>query len=176
MIDRCLDANWRWALLLGCLAWLFLVASPPLLAAAATPLEALPRLLLSPVCHQLPERSFALSGVAFAACHRCVGLYIGFTLGVALWPRLGTAAAWLAAHPRWIVAFFAPLGVDVLLANTPASRFATGLVAAFPVALLPLLALAERRSIKSVEKAAGGEPPRRSSQEKHSPKEDLQDE
>ena len=154
VIDRSLDVNWRWLLLLGCIAWLVLVASPPLLAAAGSQFQALPRFLLAAVCHQDPERSFAPGGVAFAACHRCTGLYLGFTLGVALWPHLKAAAAWLAGQPRWIMAFFAPLVLDVLVGNTPASRFGTGLLAAFPVALLPLLALAERKPTAST--AASG--------------------
>lgn len=133
----------RWALLLGCVGWLTLVASPPLLAWAGTGLEALPRWLLHPVCHQIPERSFHWLGAPLAACHRCAGLYVGFALGVALWPHLRGMAARLSANPRWIAAFFAPLLVDVLVGNTPMSRFTTGLVAAFPVALLPLLAIGE---------------------------------
>lgn len=138
-----LRAPWRWALLIGCVAWLALVAVPPLLAWTGSGLAALPHALLHTVCHQIPERSFHWLGAPLAACHRCTGLYVGFTLGVALWPHLRGAAARLDANPRWIAAFFVPLLVDVLVGNTPMSRFATGLVAAFPVALLPLLAIRE---------------------------------
>ena len=141
-----LRTPWRWALLLGCLVWLALVASPPVLAWAGMGFEALPRSLLHPVCHQIADRSFHWLGVPLAACHRCTGLYVGFTLGVALWPYLRRMAARLSANPRWIAAFFAPLLVDVLVGNTPMSRFTTGLVAAFPVALLPLLAIGELQS------------------------------
>lgn len=133
----------RWALLLCCLGWLALVASPPVLAWAGTGWAALPRWLLQPVCHQIAERSFHWLGAPLAACHRCTGLYVGFTLGIALWPHLHRMAARLRANPRWIAAFFAPLLIDVLMGNTPMSRFTTGLVAAFPVALLPLLAIDE---------------------------------
>lgn len=136
---------WRWALLFGCIAWLALVAAPPLLVAADSSYAALPHWLLHMVCHQNPDRSFHWLGVPLAACHRCTGLYLGFTLGVVLWPHLRGAAAWLGGHPRWIAVFFAPLLVDVLIGNTPLSRFATGIVAAFPVALLPLLAAGELR-------------------------------
>ena len=135
-------------LLAACLAWVALVAAPPLLAALGPQWAAtggLVHWLLHPICHQIPERSFALGRVAFAACHRCTGLYVGFTLGVALWPHLPALAAKLAARPRWVAAFMVPLAIDYVLDNTAASRFATGLVAAFPAALLPLLALAERK-------------------------------
>ena len=140
-----LHTPWRWALMLGCVAWLALVVAPPLLVAADSGYAALPHWLLHAVCHQIPERSFHWHGVPLAACHRCTGLYLGFALGVALWPHVRGAAAWLSAHPRWVAAFFVPLLVDVLLGNTPLSRFATGMVAAFPVALLPLLAAGELR-------------------------------
>ena len=99
------------------------------------------RWLLHPVCHQLPERTFHLFGEPLAVCHRCTGLYLGFTLGVAIWPWLPTLATKLAAQPRCIVFFAVPLAIDWLGANSAASRFATGMIAAFPVGLLPLLAL-----------------------------------
>lgn len=46
------------------------------------------------VCHQLPERSFALSGRQLPVCARCTGLYLGVIVGV---------AAWLVVR-RWSVA------------------------------------------------------------------------
>ena len=138
-----LRTPWRWGVLLACLAWLALVLAPPFAMGYAD----LWRWLLHPVCHQIPERSFHLFGEPLAACHRCTGLYIGFTLGVLVWPRLPALAARLQANPRWVAVFFLPLLVDgAVVLNTPASRFATGLVASFPVALLPLLALAQRRT------------------------------
>ena len=144
-----LHTPWRWALLFGCVAWLALVAAPPLLVAADSAYAQLPHWLLHMVCHQNPERSFHWHGVPLAACHRCTGLYLGFALGVALWPHLRGAAVWLGGNTRWIAVFFVPLLVDILvgstLDNTPLSRFATGIVAAFPVALLPLLAAGELR-------------------------------
>ena len=73
-----------------------------------------------------------------------MGLYLGFTLGVAVWPRLPALARKLARNPRWVAAFMVPMVIDwALWANTSASRFVTGALAAFPVALLALLALAE---------------------------------
>ena len=103
------------------------------------------RLLLHTVCHQIPSRSFHLFGEPLAACHRCIGLYVGFALGVLVWPWLPTFAARLAAKPHWVGVFLLPLAIDwAIVVNTPASRFVTGLVAAFPVALLPLVAFAQR--------------------------------
>lgn len=35
------------------------------------------------ICHQIPERSFALAGAQLPVCARCLGLYAGGALGVA---------------------------------------------------------------------------------------------
>ena len=150
-----LQSPWRYALLLACLCWLGLVLAPPLAAAAGWPYADLLHWLLHPVCHQIPERSFHLLGEPLAACARCTGLYLGFTLGVAAWPHLPRLARALAARPRWVLVFMVPLAVDVWVANTALSRLATGLVAAFPCALLPLLAIAERREAQN---QTGGDP------------------
>ena len=125
-----------------CAAALALLVAPAVLAAAGSPFGEVLRWLASPICHQLPERSFSMFGEPLAVCQRCAGLYLGFVLGAASWPRLPRLAARLAASPRWVLAFMIPLGIDWAVANTAASRFATGLLAAFPVALLALLALA----------------------------------
>lgn len=150
-----LQSPWRHALLLACLCWLGLVLAPPLAAAVGWPYADLLHWLLHPVCHQIPERSFHLLGEPLAACTRCTGLYLGFTLGVAAWPHLPRLARALAARPRWVLVFMVPLAVDVWVDNTALSRFATGLVAAFPCALLPLLAIAERTEAQN---QTGGDP------------------
>ena len=148
--ELALRTPWRWYLLAACIFWLALVVAPPLVAAAGSPYGEVLRWLLHPVCHQLPERSFHFLGEPLAACVRCTGLYLGFTLGVAAWPRLPRLAARLAANPRWVAVFFAPLLIDVaIVPNTAASRFATGLVAAFPVALLPLLTFSAWRESRA---------------------------
>ena len=136
-----LQTPWAVGLLVACLCWLALVFAPPF----AGPYADVLRWLLHPVCHQLPERSFHIHGEPLGACARCTGLYIGFTVGVAIWPWLPRLATMLAGRPRWVAVFMVPLAVDVLIEDTALSRFVTGFVAAFPCALLPLLALAERR-------------------------------
>ncbi|MCY3811704.1 MAG: DUF2085 domain-containing protein [Gammaproteobacteria bacterium] len=150
-----LQSPWRYALLLACLCWLALVFAPPLAIAAGWPYGELLHWLLHPVCHQIPERSFHLLGEPLAACARCTGLYLGFTLGVVAWPHLPRLARALAERPRWVLVFMVPLAVDVWVENTALSRFATGLVAAFPCALLPLLAIAEQTEAQN---QTGGDP------------------
>lgn len=100
------------------------------------------------LCHQLPERSFHLEGQPLAVCHRCSGIYLGFWLGLVLWPKSQRWRPWLLEHPRWILAGFGPTLVDFLLFgfNSPISRFSTGLVAGLPLALLAGAGLAEMLS------------------------------
>ena len=93
------------------------------------------------ICHQLNERSFLWAGQPLAVCHRCTGIYIGFWLGLILlpvWPSLVTR---LLGRPRLVLWFFLPLGIDVLLQNNPASRFLTGALVGFPVALFAWVAV-----------------------------------
>jgi|GEM_PF-5580863 uncharacterized membrane protein len=89
------------------------------------------------VCHQIPERSFSAFGAVLPVCHRCLGLYTGFTVGLLVFPYLHRWRAWLLGNPRWVLLFIAPMFVDVfLLPNTYLTRYLTGFSAAFPVALL----------------------------------------
>jgi uncharacterized membrane protein len=51
------------------------------------------------VCHQLPERSFHLSGIQFPVCARCTGLYLGAAVGmVALLAASSTALSYSRAR------------------------------------------------------------------------------
>jgi uncharacterized membrane protein len=75
------------------------------------------------VCHQQPERSFILFGGAVAVCARCLGIYVGATIGlvmntsrrlatqllvVAVAVNLGDWVAELAGlHGNWMFARFA---------------------------------------------------------------------
>jgi uncharacterized membrane protein len=133
----------------ACALVLGLVLAAPWTAHRGSWLAPLLYVVFDPVCHQISERSFHLWNEPFAVCHRCTGLYLGMALGIALWPgrarrAIPAAARWVLARPRAIVLFAIPLAIDALLLdNTPASRFATGLIAAFPVALLPLAAIAD---------------------------------
>jgi uncharacterized membrane protein len=100
--------------------------------------------LFSPVCHQVPARSFALYGHPCAVCHRCAGIYAGLLLA----SLLPYEIAFVTRDPRrrrwWAAGALAPLLLDTLLpfagvwTNTADSRFMTGL--AFGAMLGSLLA------------------------------------
>lgn len=138
-----LHGGWIWALLLlACVFALALVMAAPWTAHHESPLAGWLYLVFFPVCHQIGERSFHFFGHALAVCHRCSGLYVGFTLGLALLPALPWLQRRLFAEPRWLLAFAAPMAADVFLwQNTWWSRTASGLLAAFPVGLFVWAAL-----------------------------------
>lgn len=55
------------------------------------------------VCHQLPERTLTVAGVAMLVCSRCAGLYAGVMLGA------------IAAMPQSLYARLRPLLIVVAL-------------------------------------------------------------
>ncbi len=100
--------------------------------------------LFSPICHQLPQRSFSLCGYAWAVCQRCSGIYFGMFACAMLLPARWWGSSLHAGRRRvWALAAAAPLLADALLpqvrlwTSTPATRFATG--ALFGVMLTTLL-------------------------------------
>ena len=97
------------------------------------------------VCHQLPDRSFAVGGVPLALCHRCTGIAAGLVAGVFAVPLLGRGRRLLVRFERpllmlalLLLAADWLLGVGGLWANTAATRFGTGFL--FGVAAGYLLA------------------------------------
>lgn len=124
-------------LLAGCALWLGAIVFAPI--AATRDLAVAPWLYLffDPVCHQISERSFHVARHALAVCHRCSGLYVGFSLGLLLVPRTDRIRTWLLDQPRRTLYFAVPMLIDwTLPMNIAASRFGTGLLAAAPIAAL----------------------------------------
>jgi uncharacterized membrane protein len=95
------------------------------------------------VCHQLPLRSFHLSGHPLAVCARCTGLYGGFAGASVVYPLVRSLNRTDTPGRRWLLLATVPMAVDLgldflgLWQNTHLSRLATGLllgsVAAFYV-------------------------------------------
>jgi uncharacterized membrane protein len=105
----------------------------PLLATNSFPISSTAAyLFFSGICHQIPERSFWISGHPLAVCHRCTGVYVGLFLGSLIVMR------WIHQSPRirrnWVIAAIVPLFLDAILpylglwTNSPFSRFFTGLL------------------------------------------------
>ncbi len=106
-------------------------------------LGAMMYLLFSPVCHQMPQRSFILEGLPWAVCERCAGIYLGLFAGSLLPARWWAASLPADRRRLWALCAATPLTLDALLpytglwVNTVASRFSTGLL--FGVMLMTLL-------------------------------------
>jgi uncharacterized membrane protein len=132
-----------WLLLSAVALWVLLVLAPSWLHFAGwLNGEFAVRSMFKSVCHQIPERSFSLLGTPVAVCARCLGLYLGFLIGVIILPRADRLSGLLQARPRLMLLFLVPMACDLLIwENTHWSRFLTGQAAAFPVALFVYLAV-----------------------------------
>ena len=122
-------------LLLLVSGWLLLIVSPSFLAEKYPLPAGAVYYFFSQVCHQIPERSFHWAGSPMAVCHRCLGIYLGFWLGVLGWPSLGHLGRRLLERPRLLLVPAALLLLNTLMPNSPFDRVITGLLAGFPVAL-----------------------------------------
>ena len=92
-----------------------LTVAAPLLLARGEP-GALPLYWgFSFFCHQLPGRSFTLAGLPLAACHRCVGIYLGLFAGIVA-PVPGFSGS-PRARRRWLLAALLPALIDTALAR-----------------------------------------------------------
>jgi uncharacterized membrane protein len=129
---------WSWGLFVVATLWLGGTLVAPFAASRGWLIAPFLYLLYQPICHQMPERSFELWGHQAAACHRCVGLYAGFLVGLLMVPGWIGLRRVVARRPIVIVLFALPLVADVALWNHNVwwSRFFTGVVAAVPLALL----------------------------------------
>ncbi|MCP4654365.1 MAG: DUF2085 domain-containing protein [bacterium] len=126
-----------WLVVAASVLWLALVFLAPYARAESWPSAPHLYAFFHPVCHQLPERSFHCFGQPLAVCHRCLGLYAGFLVGLLTLPYLDWLRERLLETPRAILLFFVPMLLDVLIVkNTYLTRLFTGLVAAFPIGLL----------------------------------------
>jgi uncharacterized membrane protein len=76
------------ATLAGILFWLGAIVLAPYLRSRNIPIGKFIYICFSPVCHQIPGRSFLIFGYPMAVCARCLGIYSGFLAGMALYPFL----------------------------------------------------------------------------------------
>jgi uncharacterized membrane protein len=133
------------ALLLVSFVWLAAIFAAPMLMADGRPLSAMIIYRgLSGICHQIPDRSFHLYGLPLAVCSRCTGIYIGFAVGLMLYPFVRSLRDQTMPSRNWLIAAGFPMLIDFgggflgLFQNTFVSRAATGglLGVAFSVYIL----------------------------------------
>jgi uncharacterized membrane protein len=109
--------------------WCLLIVLAPLLMERAPMVSFFLYLLFSPICHQLPERSFFILGHQFAVCARCTGIYFGAFLGSFLAQRKSPPAIFLFLA-------LVPMAVDggsqlLWRESNNVLRFVTGAIAGF---------------------------------------------
>jgi len=115
------------------LAIVGLIAGAPFFQAHGHPAIASPIYkAFSFVCHQIPERSFHLSGHKFGVCSRCTGLYVGFAVASLIYPLARSLRRTDTPSRLWLILAALPLGLDFALGyfsiwdNNHLSRFSTG--------------------------------------------------
>jgi uncharacterized membrane protein len=131
MIALCAAAALIW------LAVLLLAPQLPVSVSAAV------YLLGSFICHQRPERSFHLAGVQLPVCARCLGIYVGVTIGA-----LAALRPYRFGSPRLVmlmavVPALASLAIEGtgLSPLSNAVRAATGVIAGSLIAAVVLATL-----------------------------------
>jgi uncharacterized membrane protein len=104
-------------------------------------------LLFSGICHQIPERSFALSGYPLPVCHRCFGIYSGLFFGCFVVPcgvhRHASLRRYLVLGSMTALAVDALAPLAGLWNNSALSRFSTGLLFGIVASLLVVRGLEE---------------------------------
>ncbi len=109
-----------------------IVSAPVLAAHAYTTVAGLIYLLFSPVCHQIPARSFIFAGHPMAVCHRCAGIYAGLFLISFIHRDNFSPLGSRVSYRIFVLCGSAPILLDAILpyagiwTNTPFSRAATG--------------------------------------------------
>lgn len=133
-------------LMLIAIVWLAVIFMPPWLVANGHSFSAISLYRgLSGICHQIPERSFYWLGSPLAVCSRCAGIYIGFVIGLMLYPFCRSLGDLTIPSRTWLVVGVLPMLMDVggdyveFFKNTFFSRTATGLLVGIVAAffLLP---------------------------------------
>jgi len=98
----------------GIVILLGIIILAPYLKSKSLSLNVFVYAIFSPVCHQIPSRSFFLFGYPLAVCCRCFGVYFGFFAGALLHPFLkGFSHTTLPKAKTFIIISF-PLVLDTL--------------------------------------------------------------
>jgi uncharacterized membrane protein len=114
--------------------WLAGIWLAPYLRSRASPWSSLAYAFYSPVCHQVPGRSFSCFGQPLAVCARCLGIYLGFLVGLGLFPFLRRRGSLSLPPARVFFLVSGPIVLDTAgnflgLWSTPGSiRLATGII------------------------------------------------
>jgi len=136
------------ALCLGALALLILGASALATVAIAHGASPLLRIPFKLMCHGIPHRCLTISGTPMPICARCVAIYAGFIIGIALFPlarrieeRVMRIVLAVSALPIFLDGITQAMG---LRESTNPLRLATGLTVGAAFGLWALVAIETR--------------------------------
>jgi uncharacterized membrane protein len=131
--------------LVGIVIWLSLIFLAPYLKSRSQESSILLYALFSPLCHQIPSRSFFIFNYPLAVCARCLGIYFGFFAGTGIFPFLRRLSNLALPKNRTFIFFTFPLALDFignlfhLWRSSNDLRFSTGFVwgAVLPFYFIP---------------------------------------
>lgn len=98
----------------GIILWLAAIFLAPFLKSRSLTLNILFYDLFSPICHQIPSRSFFCFGSPLAVCGRCLGIYLGFLAGTILYPFLGGFSKSTLPKKESFLLLSLPIALDTL--------------------------------------------------------------
>ncbi len=98
--------------LIGSLILLGLIFLAPYLKYLSNPAADMIYILFSPLCHQIPSRSFIIYGFPLAVCSRCLGIYMGFFLGTLVYPLINGLRNQEVPSRTHLIFFSLPIIID----------------------------------------------------------------
>lgn len=132
----------------GILLWLTAIFLAPYLKNRGSFSSLFVYTCFSPLCHQIPSRSFLVFGHSLAVCARCLGVYFGFLAGTVFYPFLRGFQKLRLPRIEILGALSLPVFIDAagnllgLWKGSNILRFSTGFLwgTIFPFYLIPGLA------------------------------------
>jgi len=100
--------------------------------------------IYSPICHQLPERSYFIFNHKMGVCARCFGIYTGALVGMLIYPFIRGLDNFKIPNKWYLILALIPMGIDGttqllgLRESFNELRFITGFIGGF-VALFYIL-------------------------------------
>jgi uncharacterized membrane protein len=134
--------------LVGIVIWLGLIFLAPYLKSRSLESNIFLYALFSPLCHQIPSRSFFIFNYPLAVCARCLGIYFGFFAGAGLFPFVRRFSNLTLPKTQTFVFFTFPVALDFignllrLWRSSNGLRFSTGFIwgAVLPFYFIPGMA------------------------------------
>ena len=68
--------------------------------------------IYSPICHQLPERSYYILNHKMGVCARCFGIYTGILLGMLIYPFVKRLDNFKTPNKWYLIMALIPMGID----------------------------------------------------------------